>query len=344
MLRFISLAGAAVILGTPFCLAQVHAPKDPRQPSLFTLMGPHSGAAITSPNIGGEGTLDVLEGGGSSRVWSFDVLSNTWTLLGNAPAPVGPGGAISNLFNNCDFAFAGDGSASFFATGTACDSPAVLANAPAPLGAGAALTTAPGLVGSPSDLVFALRGAGSTDFWQYSISRNVWTAMAPTPAPAGDGAALIEVLQVFSCGSGSPSAHYQIAALRGGGTSDFWCFDINSNTWVTGAFSALPAAVGPGASLAQLQHLGRIYALRGGGTSDFWGLQSGKWVKLASTPGPVGDGGGLAGINYGTDSQRDELFALQGGDSNAVWKYDVSTDTWTQAGDIPDSRRKPVLK
>jgi hypothetical protein len=296
----------------------------------------HAGAAITSPNIGGLGTLDVLEGGGSARIWSFDIESNTWTPLDSAPGPVGPGGAISNLFNGCDFAFIGDGSTNFFSTGTICYSPSMLASTPAPVGAGASLAAALGLGGAPADSVFALRGGGTSDFWEYSISRNAWSVLPVTPAPVGGGAALVEVP---FCSTRFPSSYFQLAALRGDNTTDFWCFDIEHKVWLSGTgVPPTPAPVGPGASLAQLQRFGSIYLLRGGGTSDFWVLQAGVWSKLASAPGPVNAGGALIGINYGTNDQRDVLYALQGGESSAIWKYDVSADTWTPVGNIPSAR------
>ncbi|MBS1858131.1 MAG: hypothetical protein JST11_22360 [Acidobacteria bacterium] len=290
---------------------------------------------MTSPNIGAMGTLDLLEGGGASRVWSFDIKAGAWALLENAPEPVRSGGAISNVFNGCDFGFVGEGSSNFFSTGTICDLPGALAGAPAPVGPGAALATAPGLVGAPADSVFALRGGGTADFWSYSISRNQWSMLPASPAPVGEGAAVVEAVDCSPATPGTPS-RFQIATLRGGNTNGFWCFDIDSSTWLSGAgIPSTPAPVGPGGSIAQLQRIGRIYALRGGGASDFWVLEYGAWRALASTPGPVHAGAALVGINYGTDDHRDVLYALQGGTSPAIWKYDVASDTWTPIGDIP---------
>jgi hypothetical protein len=124
--------------------------------------------------------------------------------------------------------------------------------------------------------------------------------------------------------------------IQGGSTSDFWCYSIGQNQWVAGP--PLPAPVGPGASLAQLQGLGRIYLLGGGGTTGFWMLDwtgTGQWTALASTPGPVGPGGSLAGVNFAFSGQPYVLYALQGGGSSAVWKYDPTTNSWSHQSDVP---------
>jgi hypothetical protein len=303
-------------------------------PSTGAAVGVGAGGAITAPNIGQEGTLDVLLGGGSQQVLSLDVFTKTWSAVGSAPSQIGEGGAIASLFNGCDYAFAGGGSTAFFSTGGipwVCQAGS-LTDAPAPVGAGGALAAAPGVGGAPTDYVFALRGAGSRDFWRYSISLHSWAILAETPEAVGDGAGLVEF---FSNGVICNTSSFSVAALRGNQTTDFWCFNIDHLMWETGP--ATPAPVGPGGALAQLQRLGHLYALRGGGTRDFWRLDpTGLWVSRAPTPGPVGAGGSLVGINYGTLSQRDVLYALQGGGSGAVWRYDVETDTWAEIAKVPD--------
>jgi hypothetical protein len=186
-----------------------------------------------------------------------------------------------------------------------------------------------GLVGAPIDSVFALRGAGTTDFWHYSISQNEWTILPGTPAPVGDGGGIVEISSFDLCQPG----RFFIAALRGGNTTDFWQFNIDENRWCSGP--GAPAPVGPGGAIAQLQRIGQIFVLRGNGTTDFWSLKNRVWTTLANTPGPVSAGGGLVGINYGTRSQRDVLYAMQGGGSRALWKYDVETNVWTHQSEAP---------
>jgi hypothetical protein len=62
--------------------------KDSRVPITYG-RGSHAGAAVTAPNIGGLGTLDVLEGGGSSRVWSFDRKATSGQERGGRLSPYG---------------------------------------------------------------------------------------------------------------------------------------------------------------------------------------------------------------------------------------------------------------
>jgi hypothetical protein len=152
------------------------------------------GGALASPNIGQEGTLEVLAGGGSKTVHKLDVASGSWSTLADAPAPVVAGGAISHQFNGCAFAFTG-GTTAFFSTGTLCTSSGVLSSTPAPVMSGAGIATAPGLanLGAREDWVFGTRGGGTTDFWRYSISGNTWTTLAALPGAISDGGAIVEV-------------------------------------------------------------------------------------------------------------------------------------------------------
>jgi hypothetical protein len=206
----------------------------------------------------------------------------------------------------------------------------LLASAPAPVSAGAGIAAVVGIVGAPIDSVFALRGGGTTDFWHYSISQNEWTVLPDAPAPVGEGSGIVEVFSHSFCKPG----RFYVAALRGSNTTDFWYFNIEQNSWCEGTDT--PSPVGAGGAIAQLQRLGKIYVLRGNGTTDFWSLENGViWEKRASTPGPVQAGGGLVGINYGVRGPADVLYALQGGGSTALWKYEVNTNSWTQQSDVP---------
>lgn len=285
------------------------------------------GGGITSPNRGQAGVIDILPGDGRQTVWSLDVFTGTWTPF-PSPAPLDPGAAISNLFNGCDYAFAGGSTNTFFRTGGGiCGGTTQLADAPAPIGPGGSLVAAIGLVGSPVDTVFALRGDGTRDFWAYSISGDEWDVLPDLPEPALDGAALVQ------------TCCFDVWALQGSGSRNMWLYRGSTQTWSAGAMT--PAEVGPGASLAQLQRFGHIYVLRGGGSTDFWRFMFGTWTPLAPVPEPVGAGGGLVGVNYGTFHQRDILFAIVGGGSDSIYEYDVASDRWSLVGVVPPRAADP---
>lgn len=206
-------------------------------------------------------------------------------------------------------------------------STSVLASTPSPVSVGGGIAAGMGLVGAPIDSVFALRGGETSDFWHYSISQDEWTTLPNAPAAVSDGGGIVEVASSDFCQPG----RFFLAAIRGGNTTDFWEFNIDENRWCAG--TATPAPVGPGGAIAQLQRIDQIYVLRGNGTTDFWSFKNSQWKALASAPGPVGAGGGLVGINYG--SQGDVLYAVQGGGSSAVWRYDVATNTWSHKTNVP---------
>ena len=63
---------------------------------------------------------------------------------------------------------------------------------------------------SGGDKIYALRGNGTTDFWNYSISGGIWTVDTPTPNNVSAGGALVY------------TTDENIYALRGDGRSAFW--------------------------------------------------------------------------------------------------------------------------
>ncbi len=291
------------------------------------------GGGITSPAFGPDGSLDILQGGGSSTVWSLDVATGNFQIL-SSPNPVGSGGAISYLWSGCDYAFTGQGTRTFFSTGPHCAAQERLSDAPAPVGAGAGIAVGLGFSGETEDLVFALRGGNTSDFWAYSISQRTWQTLSNTPAPIGDGGATVEVAVEGG------SLGFAVYALRGGGSQDFFYYDIASRAWTVGP--KVPASVGAGGSLAW-SYTGDFYALRGGGSQDVWSFRNGSWVTVASIPEAVNAGGGLVAVNYGTRNQRPILYAVTGGNSDAVWRYDVGSNTWTHIADVPPHTPSPGI-
>jgi hypothetical protein len=120
-----------------------------------------------------------------------------------------------------------------------------------------------------------------------------------------------------------------IYALRGNSSSDFWRYDIATNTW--SSLTDTPEEVKWGGALA---HDGGnyIYAFRGYDNRDFWryDISADAWLLLADTPSEVKDGGALAyhGSGY--------VYALRGNTTKDFWRYDIAADTWASLADTQD--------
>ena len=110
---------------------------------------------------------------------------------------------------------------------------------------------------------------------------------------------------------------FGVVVLRGGGTKDFWVYNIRHARWEN--LPSAPHSVGPGGSISFFHTDGCVYVMRGSGTRDFWRFtptpgflgRGGTWTTLAPTPAPVGPGGGLVCINFGANAADGGLYALQ---------------------------------
>lgn len=122
-------------------------------------------------------------------------------------------------------------------------------------------------------------------------------------------------------------------ALRGGGTNDFWYYDVSQNTWS----SMHPTSVGAGDGAAMVvANNGYGYAMFGGNTTSFYRykLSADSWQPRSSTPFPVQSGGALAydGNNY--------IYAIGGkpllGLPLAFWRYNISSNLWSALSNVPE--------
>jgi len=161
------------------------------------------------------------------------------------------------------------------------------------------------------DLIYALRGANTSDFLAYDTLSYQWRYMAPTPGPVGPG------------GSLAFDGDRYIYALQGGSSDAFWAYDIANDQWQTKAITPDNSPVAEGGSIIFNSNDGLFYALRGGGTTDFWRYlpNINIWETLAPTLAPVGAGGSLV-----FNKADGNIYALGGGGTTNFWRY---TTTWT---------------
>ncbi len=172
---------------------------------------------------------------------------------------------------------------------------------------------------SANNKIYALRGNGTSNFYEYNSVSNTWASKASAPSTVGQGGAL-----TYNSNDG------KIYAFPGYKNPPiFWAYDPTSNSWSTKA--APPATIEWGASLAFNPNDGKIYAFRGN-TTTFWAYDpiANSWSTKASAPAKVFDGGSLA-----FNSSDGKIYALRGWGSKNFYVYDVGANSWTSKASTP---------
>lgn len=182
--------------------------------------------------------------------------------------------------------------------------------------------------------IYALRGNGQVTLWKFTLGEDPvttgeWTAVRDAPATIGAGAGI-----VYHNGF--------LYTPRGGSTSynQFYRYNISANSWTA-------MAVVPSGSTFQINHNvdidsenGVIYMTRSGYsgvlkyTIDSNTANPGVWAVVSGTNPQTASGVGLVHITDGTTANG-SLFVFRGGGTYDFWKYDLNTNQYAGAPDLP---------
>jgi hypothetical protein len=232
--------------------------------------------------------------------WRYDPAADEWVSLSTSGIPIGlfrNGTALA--WDGGDYIYALVGArydkdpnrTTFLRYSISSDSWEYLENTPGPQGAGDALAWC-----GWDNRVYAVLGSNQhgTVFARYSPQTNSWETLANPPGGTDDGCSLVWA-----------GGRY-LYALRGeyyetSPNRDFWCYDIQTNSWGSRAPIPDPAGVDDGGSLLWIGNLvseqeDYVYALGGGSYNESGGygffryrISTDSWETLENLPYPVGD-------------------------------------------------------
>ncbi|MFH0888085.1 MAG: hypothetical protein V1871_02615 [Planctomycetota bacterium] len=302
---------------------------------LFSSTGWYALAPISATALVYPGTGDyiyALQGGATANFYRYAITTsggqtaNTWISLAATPAAASSGCALVSTGGNFIYALGGWSSTTFWRYAIAISTtPAQITNTWVSLAATPATVDWGGALVYPGgDLIYALRGNNTNNFWSYSISGNSWnsTTLATTPATVGPGGALTY-----------PGIGNFIYAFGGNISTTFWSYAITGttsgqlvNTWI--ARTVTPASVGGGGALASSGPY--IFALGGNNTTNFWYYTIASFNILATAPAGVYTGSALAYPNSG-----DYIYALGGNGTTNFWRYSISGTSWSTLAATP---------
>jgi hypothetical protein len=210
---------------------------------------------------------------------------------------------------------------------------------------GAAMTATPASSKGDGTMVYAAKGNGTLEFYDYPATKDedaayAWTQRADIPAGAkavkeGAGAATVIVNETT-----------YVYFLKGSGTQEFYRYSGRTNTWVSRASAPLGTSgktFKNGSALAASDGM-TLYAVKGS-TNEFFAYDVGVngWTTKTAVPflnrdgkkKKVKDGAGLACYDG-------YVYCLKGGNTRELWKYQIDSNKWAQIADLPTGGGKNV--
>jgi hypothetical protein len=260
--------------------------------------------------VAGVNYLYAFRGNNQKTFWRFNIVTNTWTSMADAPDNVRWGDALAYDGGNYIYAFHGNNSNDFWRYSISGNSWSVMAGAPGSVSEGGAITFNHGYI-------YALRGNNTRDFWRYNPAINTWTARASTDNNVLLGGALT-----------SDGGSY-IYAFQGGDTAAFRRYDTDTDTWT--ALADAPGAEGTCAALTY-DDSRYIYAFCGDTEYSFcrYDILNDTWIKTFA-PASIDYGGSIA-FDGGSF-----IYALRGAYSQNFGRYGILTGNWEWRDGTPAS-------
>ncbi len=227
-------------------------------------------------------------------------------------------------------------------------------------------TTGSSMAYDGNDTIYAIQGAYAGGFAKYTISTNIWTPLDLLPMIPGAGASLnwdlsssslifipgnnsnkmyhyspasgqwsslAKSVVPFSTGTASTIYDGNLYTIRGG-TTAFYQYNIEKDSWylpTAGFFGSNYLGstnynFGPGSAVSR-DNSQNIYLLRGSFDNTFvrYNTRTGITTQMSSFPTGAYDGASLAYVQ-----SENAIYGIAGNSSSSVFKYDISTNTWTE--------------
>lgn len=197
-----------------------------------------------------------------------------------------------------------------------------------------------GALVSTGGILYAFRGYRSNEYYKYLLNTNLWVLMESIPFGWNPGATppTINRKRVDQGGALCFDGGNIIYATKGGGTTEFWAYNITQNSWCPKPFVPSERGLRGGTALTYCNE--KVYLLAGEQSKDAqfnffeYDPMEDTWRILNSIPlipdqTTFRDGSCIVQLN-------DIIYALKGGGKhNYFWAYDVATNAWVQKESIP---------
>lgn len=175
--------------------------------------------------------------------------------------------------------------------------------------------------------LYFFRGSNTSDFFEYDLTTDTWTVLAPAPDLVSYGGGVTQGPTGFLYGS------------RGNNTTDFWRYSIETDEWLTDVTNA-PLTIGYGGAMVS-DGQEYLFLTRGNNTNTFWryDMSADQWSALSAVDFGMPNDSFTNNIHRAGDLVIDRdnqlIYATQGNYNKGFSVYDINTTSWQLLPDTP---------
>ncbi|MEO0073748.1 MAG: FlgD immunoglobulin-like domain containing protein [candidate division WOR-3 bacterium] len=182
--------------------------------------------------------------------------------------------------------------------------------------------------------LYAMKGSNTNELWSYDIATGKWESLASMPLAPSNSKAKDGNDITFDPYGGAKG---RLWAIKGGGRTDFYSYDIATNTWTIRPSLRAPVnlfrAPKKGAALAYVPTVGdsgSVYCIPGNNSLFFYryNISDSTWDTCPSVPIKVVN---PRPCKFGSDLVFDgdtAIWLLKGTNTTEIWPFNPLTNRW----------------
>jgi len=257
----------------------------------------------------------VLRGANVATFYSYDLETDAWSTLANAPGNIYIGGGVVEGTDGYLYALRGNNTSSFYRYDIEANEWSDEAAADAPLAVYYGTTMRFDGLG----YIYVMRGNNDDAFWRYNINDDSWESLADLNFGAPTNTVNNNV---YAGGDLAINLNDGlIYAIQGNLLNGFAAYNVNANSWAV--LPNLPQLTYDGAAIEYVASENAIFFTPGYNSDKLYKFDIGEeiWEELNSAPTTFSYGNSLKNIG-------DYLYVIVGKNTNSFYKYDIAKDSW----------------
>ncbi|KKP68856.1 MAG: hypothetical protein UR66_C0003G0121 [Candidatus Moranbacteria bacterium GW2011_GWE1_35_17] len=296
---------------------------DPDLGATGTWLGPQdlpaaagTGGDFIWNKVTGAGAYVYALRGGANSFYRFDIATNTWTAMTNAPVSFS-WDTKGTYYNGYIYIPLGNNTTAFYRYDVAGNSWSTMTVAPGTLGGGSAA-----VYNSGDGYIYVTRGNGTNNLYRYNIAGNSWTTMANMAIAGGADYRVYTGGRIESDGT-------NLYMMPGDGETAFLRYNAGANNWTELTATSFAQYYGTDISYYD----GKIYAIAGYYKDETWeyNIAANAWRQLPNNQKYVYERGPYNGASFEYIGNNSFL-AMPGFGLVDVWSYTLGTNNYLNSG------------